>query len=189
VTVSPAEAVSRVLALVGRRDPYVLGGGNHLGPTRVRRKDGTLTSAGWDCWAVAGSYAYEQPRHDPGFNKGPWATVSDDRNTDSAVEDAEHKREGYTVADRPELGDLLCYPSIRDKDRKRIRIGHVWIVVGVPAEWDSKAPQYHLLDTVQCQASTRPAIKRGPGPKSDASTYHGIRDEAWRVRILRPTNK
>ncbi len=180
-----AEAAARALSLVGRSEPYKLGAGDY----RVTRelpftaRNGVVGS---DCWGFAGAWCWMQPRHDPGFNKGPWATVSDDRNTDSAIEDSEHKREGYIAVDRPELGDLLVMPSIRDERGKRIRIGHVWIVVGVCAEWDPGEPQYHLLDTVQCQASTRPAIKRGPGPKTDARTFHGVTDKAWRIRILRP---
>jgi hypothetical protein len=175
-----ARAVERALSLVGSLLPYKLGTGNHRGPTRYN--NGPL---GFDCWGLAGSFAFEQPRHEPGFNKGPWATVSDDRNCDSAIEEAEHIGKAYQVVLTPRVGDLLVMPSIRDKNGKRIRIGHVWLVVGVPAEWDEAAPQYSLLDTVQCQASTKPAIKRGPGPRSDATTFRGLINEEWRVRILR----
>lgn len=177
---SPAEAVERALSLKGSPLPYVLGTGNHRGPTR--RNNGPLA---FDCWGFAGAFAFEQPRHEPGFNKGPWATVSDDRNCDSAIEEAEHIGKHYEVVATPRIGDLLVMPSIRDKERRRIRIGHVWLVVGVPAEWDVEAPQYSLLDTLQCQASTKPAIKLGPGPKSDATTFRGLKDEEWRIRVLR----
>ena len=184
--VSPVAAIERALSLLGKGYPYILGTGNHRGPTRIKKKDGTYTDLGFDCWGFAGSFAYEQPRHEPGFNKGSWATVSDDRNCDSAIEDSEHKKQGYEPIDRPELGCLLVMPSIRDKTGKRIRIGHVWLVVGVPDEWDPAKPQYDLLDTVQCQASTYPAIKRGPGPRHNGTTFRGLTDEAWRQRLLRP---
>ncbi len=183
--VTPAEAVARAQSLLGKLYPYVLGTGNHNGPTRKRLKDGTLSPLGFDCWGFAGSWAYEQPRHEPGFNVGAWATVSDDRNCDSAIEDAEHKRQGYEVIDRPEIGCLLVMPSVRGEGGKRLRIGHVWLVVGVPAEWDPARPQYDLLETLQCQASVPPAIKRGPGPRHDGRTFRGRTMDAWRIRMLR----
>lgn len=186
LVVTPDEAITRALSLVGKGWPYVLGAGNRRGPTRVRKEDGTYTVSGFDCWAFADAYAYDHDRHDPGFNKGPWATVTDDRNCDSAIEDAEHKREGYEVLERPERGCLLVMPSVRDpKTKKRIRIGHVWLVIEVPAEWDPAKPQYDLLTTLQCQASSSPAIKRGPGPRHDGRTFRGETRDEWRLRLLR----
>ncbi len=182
---TPTEAVASALSLLGKGYPYLLGTGTNLGPTRLRKRDGSYTEPGFDCWGFADSWAYGRPRHQPGFNHGPWATVSDDRNCDSAIEDSEHKRQGYEPLDAPELGCLLVMPSIRGPDHKRIRIGHVWLVVAVPGTWDPAKPQYDLLETVQCQASTHPAIKRGPGPRSDARTYRGLTDDAWRIRMLR----
>jgi hypothetical protein len=179
-----ADAVARALMMVGERWPYVLGGGNHVGPTRVRRKDGTLSALGFDCFGFAHSFCYQEPRHRPGFNRGSWATVSDDINCDAAIEDAEHKRELFEVVDVAGVGDLIVMPSIRDEDGKRIRIGHVWLVVGVPAEAPPPGT-YRDYDTVQCQARTKPAIKRGPGPATDARTFRGLADDAWRIRILR----
>jgi hypothetical protein len=183
--IDPGAAVARAHSLLGKGYPYILGTGNHLGATVLRRKDKPPTVPGFDCWGFAGSFAYGQPRHDPGFNTGPWATVSDDRNCDSAIEDAEHKKQGYEVIDTPELACLIVMPSIRDENGKRLRIGHVWLGVGVPETWDPAKPQYDLIDTIQCQASTFPAIKRGPGPRHDGRTYHGVTDDAWRIRILR----
>jgi hypothetical protein len=182
---TPAEAVARVLSLLGQGYPYVLGTGNRRGATRKRLKDGTWSKYGFDCWAVADSYAYDNPRTDPGFNAGPWATVTDDRNCDAAIEEAEHIGKHYQVIDTPELGCLIVMPSIRDKHGTRIRIGHVWHAVGVPEVWVPSRPRYDTIDTVQCQARTSPAIKRGPGPKGDGRTYQGLTDDAWRIRMLR----
>jgi hypothetical protein len=182
---TPEKAVERALSMVGRTEPYILGTGDF-------RKDSPLPFTtnlygyGCDCWGLAGAWCYELPRHRPGFNHGPWATVSDDINCDSAIEDAEHKQELWTVADRPMAGDLLVFPSIRDKDRKRVRIGHVGIVVGVSAEWDVKAPQFGALTVVQCQASKKPAIMKGPGHGwMFRATFRGLTDDAWRTRTLR----
>ncbi len=92
----------------------------------------------------------------------------------------------FEVVDRPGLGDLLVYPSIRGPDRKRIRIGHVGIVTKLCAEWDPQAPQYGELQVVQCQASKRPAVMKGPGMGwLMRETFKGMRDNAWRTRILR----
>ncbi len=179
---SPTSAASRAVGMLGERWPYVLGTGNHRGPTMTRRKDGP-SPIGFDCWGFI-SYCYQMPRTVLGFNKGPWATVSDAVNCDSSIEEAEHIGKTYQVVPIAHIGDLLVMPSIRDAQGKRIRIGHVWIVVGVPAE-APPAGRFDAYDTVQCQASTRPAIKRGPGPKSDARTYKGLTDEAWRIRVLR----
>ncbi len=187
MTCSPGEAIARAHSLLGKGYPYILGTGNHLGPTRIKKKDGAYTELGFDCWGMAGSYAYDQRRTDPGFNRGKWATVSDDRNCDSAIEEAEHIGKAYEVIDTPEMGCLLVMPSIRDENRKRIRIGHVWLAAIVPEidEWNPKRPEYDKIITLQCQASTHPAIKMGPGPRHDARAFRGLVDEAWRIRMLR----
>lgn len=182
---SPAEAIARIHALLGRGSPYILGAGNHLGPTSVRKKDGTTTPLGFDCWGMADSYAHGIPRHEPGFNKGSWATVTDDRNCDSAIEEAEHIGKAYEVIDTPEIGCHIVMPSIRGADGKRIRMGHVWKAVIVPEAWDPTKPQYDLITTIQCQASSFPAIKMGPGPRHDGRTFRGLTDDAWRLRMLR----
>lgn len=186
-------AVERAIAMIGAVTPYILGTGNRTGATRLRKGDGSMTVPGFDCWGFADSFCHDNPRTDPGFNRGSWATVADARNCDSGIEEAEHVGKAYQVIERPEAGCLLVMPSIRDEDDRdgdgneteRLRIGHVWLVVRVAAEWDAARPQYDLLDTVQCQASTRPAIKRGPGPRYDGTAYKGLVDHAWRIRILR----
>lgn len=183
VTDAPT-ALARAYALLGKGHPYILGTGNHRGPTQLI-KSGKATALGFDCWGFAGSYAYEQPRHDPGFNRGKWATVVDYRNCDSAIEEAEHVGAAYEVIDRPEVGCLLVMPSIRDATSKRVRIGHVWMAAIVPDEWDVERPDYSAIVTLQCQASSRPAIKIAPGPKSDARSFRGRTDDAWRIRMLR----
>lgn len=181
---SPGEAVARAHELLGKGYPYILGTGSHHGPTQLVR-NGRTGPLGFDCWGYAGAYAYETPRHEPGFNVGPWATVSDDRNCDSAIEEAEHVGKAYQAIDRPEIGCLLVMPSIRDKSGHRVRMGHVWMVLVPPEDWDPEKPHYDSIITLQCQASSFPAIKLGPGPRSDARTFRGLTDDAWRLRLLR----
>ncbi len=185
---TPNEARDRALSLVGRTEPYVLGTGDYRSDSPLPFTTNPL-GYGSDCWGFAGAWCYMLKRHRKGFNKGPWATVSDDINCDSAIEQAEHPQATdrlFEVIERAEPGCLLVMPSVRDpKTRKRIRIGHVWFVYDVPAEWDTSKPQYELLDTIQCQASSRPAIKRGPGPSKDGRTFRGVTNDAWRLRLLR----
>lgn len=183
---SPTEAVARALSMVGRTEPYVLGTGDFRTDSPLPFTT-NVRGYGCDCWGLAGAWAYQLKRHRAGFNKGAWATVSDDINTDSAIEDAEHNQELFEVVDVPQLGDLVVFPSIRESG-KRVRIGHVGIVVGVPAEWDPAAPQYDKLDVVQCQASSKPAIKRGSGQAwMWRESFRGKTDRRWRTRLLRVT--
>jgi hypothetical protein len=184
---SPSEAVERALRWVGR-GVYGLGEGGY----RASDPDNPFTDVNGIlkcdcsrfvlfCYKLAGSRA--------GFNDGPWATVSDAINCDSMIEQAEHptaKDRLFEVADRPQLGDLLVFPAIRGPDGKRLRVGHCGIVTKLCAEWKADAPQYGELEVVQCQASTRPAIKKGPGLAwLMRDNFKGLRDEAWRTRILR----
>ena len=148
---SPAEAVRRALSLVDKGGQYVLGTGDFRGdgfPPWTTR-DGLLGS---DCAGFAISWCYKLKRHRPLFNRGSWSTVSDDLNVNSAIEDAQHTQELFEVADRPEPGVLLCYPTFRAGLLRRRFIGHVGIVTSVArcAEWDADAPRYDLLDIAQC---------------------------------------
>jgi hypothetical protein len=178
------DAAACARSMVGTLWPYILGGGNHRGPTKVKKADGTLSPLGYDCWGFAWSCCYDEPRTVEGFNVGPWASVTGAINCDSAIEEAEHIGKTFQVGEVAREGDLFVMPSIRGPDGRRIRIGHVWICSGVPAERPAPG-SYADYDTVQCQASTRPAIKRGPGPKGDGRTFKGLVDEAWRIRVLR----
>jgi cell wall-associated NlpC family hydrolase len=187
---SAEEAVERALRYVGH-GTYALGAGawtpGELADNPWTRKNGFDDAS--DCWGYI-SWALKLPRHVPGFNKGPWATVSDDANTDSAIEDAEHLKQMFIIAPRPEPGDLLVFPSVRDVEtKKRIRIGHVGIIVDSSRclEWDPAAPAYDRLEVVQCQASTRPAVKKGSGAGwLYRDTFRGRKNPAWWSRVLRP---
>lgn len=188
---SAAEAIQRAVSVVGRPDPYVLGCGDYV-PASPGALPFTTNAhgTGCDCWGLAGSWCWKLPRHRPGYNHGAWATVADDVNCDSAIEQSEHRHELADIlwesVDYPALGDLLVFPSIRGPDGRRIRIGHVGLVVGLCAEWDPAMPQYGLLEVVQCQAGTQPAIKRGPGMAwMHRELFKGAVDHAWRTRILR----
>lgn len=162
---SAAEAVERALSLVGKGGQYVLGTGDHVGeglPPWTTR-DGV---SGSDCAGFAMCWAYKLRRHRKGFNVGSWATVSDDLNCNSAIEDARHERDLFElVTGAPQPGDLVTYPTFKlvgIDGQTRTFIGHVGIVTSVTRvlEWDPATPQYELLDVVQCKGPNgrKPAV-------------------------------
>lgn len=176
--------LDRMLALVGKPIPYALGTGDHDGPTR--RKDGL---EGFDCAGAAICYAHQLKRHRPGFNRGRWATVSDDINCNSMIEDAEHKQELFVPIDELDIrpGDLISYPTIRLRRIPPIKpfIGHVLMVVKVPTGW-TRAMGFAALKTVHCHGPDRrvPGVTMGTGSSCD------MHDERWgkpehQTRIVR----
>lgn len=143
---SAAEAIATALELAGS-GVYWLGTGNY----------DTVIGGRSDCAGFAICRCYRLPRHRPGFNIGPWASVSDDLNVNSAIEDADHARELFTRVRTgpPQPGDLLCYPtfSLPVNGARKTWIGHVAIVTGVSRllEWDWTRPTWSELDVVQCR--------------------------------------
>ena len=135
-----------------------------------------ITALGSDCCGFAISFAYKLVRHRPGFNVGSWATISDDINCNSAIEDADHHGELFERITRPELGALLVYPTVY-KDGKQIAIGHVVIVVGISRclEWDATKPDYGLLDVAECCGPNG----RGPGVILRSGASFNNHDHLW----------
>lgn len=186
-----AEAVERARAVCGNGGQYLLGTGDYWPHVEAginidlpwTYKSG---KAGADCAGFAICYAWKLARHRRGFNKGPWATVSDDINSDSAYEDALNKKELFSVTKTPRPGDLLVYPSVR-RAGVRILIGHVGLIEAVPAEWDVTAPQYDLLTILQCKGPNG----RKPGVVRTDGSIWSHHDANWskpqhRTVIIRP---
>lgn len=142
-----------------------------------------------DCFGFAYNECYGVKRHRPGFNHGPWATVEDDLNCNSAIEDADHAEELFERIFTPFPGALLVYPTIRLAGHPQPFIGHVGIVVGVSRcrEWDHDNPQYALLDVVQCHGPNgrKPGIVATDGSVWDAHTRNWPKPEHRSV-MLRP---
>jgi hypothetical protein len=140
-----------------------------------------------DCRFVL-NYCYRLPAHRPGFNHGSWATISDDVNSNSAIEDAEHNRELFRLVDHNPLpGDILCYPTIHLPGHPPF-IGHSAMVVGLSraARFDLQEPSWSLLDIVHCHGpqGRSPAVTRGDGAAFD------LHDSKWhkpehRTKLLR----
>lgn len=162
---SNPDPVERALRHVGH-GTYRLGAGGW----RPLEADVPWTGGGYaDCVGFA-LWCHRIQRHRPGFNHGDWATVSDDINTDSIVEDALHHRELFALAADPAPGDLIVYRSIwqapdgtiNDEGRGRRRwIGHVGVIVGVPAVL--LPGRWRDLQVVQCHAGTPPAVSLTSG--------------------------
>lgn len=198
----PDEALRRVRSLVDLRslanvaNCYWLGTGDYrplladdgrvlLDVPWTANRGGT----GSDCHGLA-CWGYKVPRHRAGYNRGPWATVEDDQNCDSAIEDAEHGQDLWTlVTDRPQPGDILCWPTIR-RGGELVRMAHTLFVEGVGrcAEWDWQNPAFELLDVIQvCGPNGRkPAAVRSTGVacRNRDRVLGGIRHE-YRTRVLR----
>jgi len=172
ITTSMQEAVERAQSMVGHGE-YILGtgdyrpaadaSGNLIDLPFTQHDDGEQTGA--DCAGFAVCWCYKIRRHQPGFNSGAWATVSDDINVDSVIEDAHHKQEIGTVISAPVAGAWLLYPTIRDPRNPNPFIGHVALIESVPPEFDPEAPDYRLLTVIQCCGPNghSPAIIRSDG--------------------------
>src|ERR1700678_4053031 len=104
ITTTMAEALQRAQSLVNQGE-YILGTGDYR-----PRQDANGNSldlpytqhngsgpSGADCAGFAVCWCYKVVRHQPGFNHGSWATISDDINVDSVIEDAHHTQEMGTV--------------------------------------------------------------------------------------------
>ena len=153
---SAEQAVARAIALVGR-GIYDLGTGDVDTPD-----DGA-----YDCFGFAVCKIFGLRRHRPGFNLGAWATVEDDLNSNSLIEDAQHAGELAEVVYTPAPGVLLAYPMIRLVGYHDPWIGHIGIVVGVSrcTSWHQELPSYAQRDVVQCQGPNgrRPGIRASDG--------------------------
>lgn len=188
---TPAEAVERALAMAR------LGAGEYgLGTGDYRPSGGTSTRPAvdlpWtgprnasDCAGFAICWCWKLRRHRPGFNRGAWATVADDLNCNSAIEDARHKRELFAEVayDEAQPGDLITYPTIRIG--LKVFIGHVGLITWAPEHMTGH--DLYKLQLVQCHG---PNGFRPGAVTSDGSVFQH-HDANWpkpqhRCAILRP---
>jgi hypothetical protein len=169
---SPIAAVTVARSLIGHMT-YWLGTGDCDTP-----KDGRS-----DCFGFAFCRCYGVKRHRPGFNRG-WLddngrspSIIDDLNCNSAIEDADHRRELFVRAPRPELGDLLAYPTIHLLGQPKSWVGHIAIVIGVTRalEWDAAAPDWSMLDVAQCSGPDG----RTPGVTATTGAHWNEHDRMW----------
>lgn len=118
-----------------------------------------------DCAGFAICWCWKLRRHRPGFNKGPWASIEDDINVNSIMEDAVHHQELATEVEPSMVmpGDLLCYPTIKLKGFPKPFIGHVAIVLDVNPVY--LAGRYSKLLIAHCHGPNgrRPAVTQNMG--------------------------
>lgn len=150
-----SEALNRArVQLVKGGGQYLLGTGNYKPNNDTDPWTYRNSELGSDCAGFAICYCWKLVRHRPRFNHGPWATVEDDINVNSILEDAVHKQElAEGVVTKPELGDLICYPTFQYRDRGKKFIGHVAIINCVPASF--QPGRYDTLAIIQCHGPDR----------------------------------
>lgn len=165
---SPIAAVTVARSLVGS-GVYWLGTGDYDTPVGGKS----------DCFGFAFNRCYGVKRHRPGFNVGPWASVTDDLNCNSAIEDADHHRELFlrVTGGPPRIGDLLAYPTFHLEGHPKPWIGHVAIVIGTErlVEWDWARPTWALLDVAQCAGPNG----RRPGIIATDAHHWDDHDKTW----------
>lgn len=186
----------RAQGIVGHGGQYLLGTGDyqpivsgHLVLDYPWTYQGN--SQGSDCAGFAICWAWKLKRHRPGFNQGAWASVSDDINCNSAIEDGAHRQELFTLvhADSAVMpGDLLAYPTFRVPDHAHnllTFIGHVGLVESVPGNF--KYGDWKSLGILQCHGPNY----RSPGVVRTDGQIWATHDSIWpkpehRTQVVRP---
>lgn len=190
--VTALEAVARVQSLLALRDGvYYLGAGNY----QPEHNDNPYTPSPYgpaaDCRVVF-LHGWKVKQHRPSFNHGSWATVSDDVNYNSLIEDGLHKHElgvALPATTMPRPGDIIAYPTINLPGHPQPFIGHGALVESVPANY-APGGGWHQLTTLQCMGPPRrgPAVLRVDGHAFD---HH---DADWpkaehRTWLIRPMER
>jgi hypothetical protein len=141
LAINRVRAVRRARLVATLGSTYVLGAGgrNPDAPNPFTTRDGMLgcDCVGFTSWCLG---------HDR-FQPGRFAHYDGWINTDSMIADARGRRTWYAPIARPEPGDVVVFPSIT-RDGKRIRLGHVGLVVAVPDEFP-EAFAFHWPDVTR----------------------------------------
>lgn len=202
---SISEALDRARRMVGQGGRYILGTGDY----RPEVKDGKILrdlpwtrghqAGSWygvegsDCAGFAICWVWKLRRHRPGFNVGPWASVSEDINCNSALEDGLHKQELFVTLPEGENiqpTDLVVYPTIRIKVGGKIKVfvGHAGVIETVPVGF--RYGDWSKLGVIQCHGPNG----RAPGVVRTDGTVWDQHDELWgkpehRTRVIRPIER
>lgn len=184
------DPVARARSVVGLMMPYELSGGGYnpkRGPGAVLVQDLPWSPSdhgivGCDCSGFV-CYCHRLHRHRVGFNRTPTATVSDDLNTVSMVEDALTARTVFVpviaptlgIAGVPQPGDILVYKTIHLPGHPNPWIGHECIVLEVDPKFDPHDPDWRLLKVAQCFGPDH----REPAVEVTDGTFWRNHDHAW----------
>lgn len=181
---SPEVAVQRMLELeASRRGAYSWGAG-HFDPDHPALLGMTVANGiqGWDCAGAAISHAFMLTRHRPGFNRQRYATVEDDINVDSIIEDADADHGGHQelgeLVTAPDPGVLLLTPTIRIPAKGFVEPGHVRMIIDA-SKWSAAAPRWADVVYLECKGPP----KRAPGVVRNAGESVDQWDATW------PTHK
>ncbi len=117
-------------------------------------------------------------------------------NTDSIIMDAKYsdtyvqrkKPRLWKLLNRPEVGSLVIFPSLRNSAGKMTRMGHVGIVVEVPAEWPEDLASWSpkerrellkLVKVIDCNASLSRKLSGKAIGQLTAATSWDKPDAVW----------
>lgn len=152
-----ARAVARARSMARVRSTYVLGTGGRdprpSSPFTKRNGHAGSDCVGFTSWCLG--HDRFQPESFPYYDG--WI------NTDSLMMDARGEQSWYAEVKRPEPGDVVVFPSVY-KDGKRLRMGHIGLVVEVPADLPEdvyalpKADRHRwlfLVKIIDCAAASR----------------------------------
>lgn len=186
IPVTPTEAASRAKTCLGLRLPPP---GNRVGPRTAityklgagGKEPGRSHPADWggptgrwlcDCSGFT-AWCLGFDRYQPDEFPTEWI------NTDSMLADAERGGSWFAFDDKPSIGGLVVYGATY-KGGRRIRVGHVALVVTVPAEFD---PLEVWLRTRVIHCSSSASAKGNAITETDAALW-GRRQGRW-LRYLR----
>lgn len=184
---TPLEAVERCRKLIGS------------GIYKLGALDSDADKLVFDCTSFCMRYGYGLDGHRQGYNRGwsvDWctsatATVVDDINSNSAIEDAMHGAELFElVIGPPQIGDIIAAPTIRLEGHAAPWIGHGVIVCGVDrakGHWDPQAPTFAALDVIECRGPNgrNPAIRITNGTWFDDRriAWPKVNHRSWLLRV------
>jgi hypothetical protein len=189
-----AEAVARLRALLETHTgQYVYGAGDYNPnglPWTKRARDGLV---GGDC-RVAFLHAWKIHGTRPGYNRGSWASVADDVNYTSLLEDGDHARDlGITyrapLALAPRPGDIVAYPTFYLPGHPKPWIGHGALVELAPDDY-VPGEGWTRLTLLQCHGPDKfsPGIVRTNGAHFDQHDKDWPKDE-HRCALFRPQER
>lgn len=138
ISVTAQEAIERAKRIASGSSKYILGAGgrNPQADTPFTSKNGV---SGSDCIGfVLWCLGLDRLQPDYPFYEG-WI------NTDSMILDVEDQQTRFKEAPKPFPGCAVVYPSIW-KDGKMARMGHIGLVVEVPANFPSDWKHLSLAD-------------------------------------------
>jgi hypothetical protein len=194
IPLSPEQALARMLELEASRKGAYSWSCGHYDPAHPELLGMTTANGitGWDCAGAAISYAYGLTRHRPGFNRQAYATIEDDLNVMSILEDANatlggHEELGELVT-IPAPGVLLLTPTVTIPAKHFAEPGHVRMVLDA-TKWDPKAPRWADVVYLECCGPNgrAPGVVRNTGESVDRWDALWPTHRACMVRIrVRP---